>query len=527
MNKNYKKWIENVKDKEDIELLKNFSDKDIKEFFSESLSFGTAGIRSIMGLGTSRINKYTVNRFALGLAKYYKDNLEFKNKGVIIAHDTRNNSKEFAEIICSTLNKEGINSYLFFNNESQPTPILSYAINKLKMSSGIVITASHNPKEYNGIKVYTSQGHQLLPRESKLLSDSIESIENYFDISFENNKYISGKIIFNYYKDIKKITTENLEDVKFIFSSLHGTSYKHYVNLSYIYKYNMISVKNQNTEDGNFSNAKSINPVDLESYQESIKVFNQNKDVDFAAVNDGDADRLGVMINHNNELIHLTGNELSTIQFNYLVTKSKKKKNKLLIYSNVSSDLPSLIAKDNHINIKVTPTGFKWIGSIIKDNKKNYLYGFEESYGSLILPIDKDKDAIQSTLNIINMVAFYKKQNKTLVDVLNDIYKRYGYMKLNTISIKTSKNINDILDKFTKLNKVLDFNNLEIVDYRTKEGDLNQNMIKINFDHNWIAIRPSGTEPLIRFYMQSYNKDKSKADGLLKDIEKFLQEKIK
>ena len=275
-NKIYQTWLNNLKNK-DLKIIKSYSLNEQDFYFNSDLKFGTAGIRAKMLLGSSYLNKYTINRIALGYANFLLNDINFKNKGILISHDTRKNSVEFSEYFVKVLKSKGLKVFLFKDNNPEPTPIHSYLINKKKLSGGIMITASHNPADYNGIKIYDQTGCQLLPNQANLLTLEINKVENYFNLLEEKETpdkfYNWEKVFTSYLKSIKKdIISKDLSNVKVIFSSLHGTSYKYIQQLSKLYKFDLISVEQENCYDQNFKNAKSINPVESDAYFNSLKL---------------------------------------------------------------------------------------------------------------------------------------------------------------------------------------------------------------------------------------------------------------
>ena len=475
-----------------------------------------------MLLGSSYLNKYTINRIALGYANFLLNDSSFKNRGILISHDTRKNSIEFSEYFLNVLKSKGIKVFLFKDNSPEPTPIHSYLINKKKLSGGIMITASHNPEDYNGIKIYDQTGCQLLPDKANFLTLEINKIENYFDIvekKISPDKFYDWEKVFtDYLKSIKKeIVYKDLSNVNVIFSSLHGTSYKYIKKLSKIYKFNLISVDKENYYDQNFKNAKSINPVEEAAYFNSLKLA-KNSNAELIALTDPDADRIGVMVKDKNAWHFLNGNELAEIQFFFKLKNIKKIKNSnYLAYSYVSTTLPKLIAEKNNLKIIETQTGFKWIGEQINNHKtSDYVFGFEESFGSLLKPISRDKDAIMSFINIIDIASYCKKNNMTLIDLQDKIYKKYGYNKTITFALEL-KNKDQIKIITKGLEKT--FSNQIIKDFNNEVGPLKSNMLKIYFaDKSWIALRPSGTEPLIRVYLQVFNNDKTLVDKKIKKL---------
>ncbi|MCT4469698.1 phospho-sugar mutase [Mycoplasma sp. HS2188] len=504
----------------------------------EPIDFGTAGIRGIVGKGINHLSQAHVQRITHGFAKYllnkYKDEKQIK---VVIGRDSRRYSHKYASIIANILQ-----SYkkfkIIISKDLTPTPFVSFLIIKHQAHGGFNITASHNPYLYNGIKLYNNYGSQCLPEE-------IEQIKSYFENYDFYSEYVDAKfplssknIQINTEKEKKEYLTKAIQaggeynfgtskKIKFVYSSLHGAGIKFAREIfdRFGFKQNIdyFMPTEQIKPNRNFPTCPYPNPELNEAYKESEIVALKNN-ADAIIVTDPDVDRVGIKVLHKGQYVLLNGNETATLIFDFLLKNIENiKQNSYIVYSFVSSNLPALIAKKHNINSFIVPTGFKWISKFINENSGNYLYGFEESYGSLIDPsIARDKDALQSLAILLKMVDFYKQQSKTLVDVLNDIYEEYNFISSKTINIEISENFD--LSKLQQQFKNIDLANKVVTDFNENTDYMKANMIKISFKDNddWIALRPSGTEPKIKFYIFAYGKTKKiSEENLNKYIEKI------
>ena len=409
-------WLnsENVSplEKEEIKSL----DKEVlTESFYKDVEFGTAGMRGVMGVGTNRLNSHTIKRAALAYAQFI--NSRPYNKRVAIAYDNRNNSKLFAEITASVLAKEGIEVLIY--KEVTATPLLSFAVRELECGGGVIITASHNPKEYNGFKVYNEEGCQLIPELAQIVIDNVSNINNYLDIDINLNdeeskliQFIDESVVEKYIK-IALENQYNLNDnerFKVVYSPQHGAGINIIPEILKRANYNYTLVESQCILDGNFTNTLSPNPEDKDAYVEAIKIAKEI-DANIVVTSDPDADRLGVAVRHNNEYVLLNGNETTALILFYILDEKTKRnqmpKNPLMINTVVTSDLGESICKEYKTRVFKTLTGFKYIGTLIDqdDNLQNYVYGYEESYGSMPLPIIRDKDAASATLLLCEIAA--------------------------------------------------------------------------------------------------------------------------
>ena len=512
----YDEWLNSEYINEnDKEILKNMSKDEIEDAFFTDLTFGTAGIRGIMGLGSNRINKYTIGKVTVGLSNYLNKN--FNDPSVVIAYDTRNNSKDYAYDTAFILNYYGIKTYIFTDFTS--TPELSFAVKYLNCTSGIVITSSHNSKEYNGYKVYNSLGGQIVPPEDDLIIKEINDITDFKSIK----KAPLNNELFNIVNDdvheaflnenINAIINRDLfnsysNEIKITYSSLHGVGLKTTKEL--FKKLNLNDyciVDEQCTYDGNFPTCPNPNPEIKENFNLSIKIAKENNS-DIILITDPDADRLGVMYkDSNNEYTLINGDLLGALFSYYIVNNSKINDNSYMIRSIVTSPLIDKIGKRKNIKTYEVLTGCKNIANKRnKLNNENYLFGYEESLGYMFNINVNDKNGFSSMLVMIEILCYCKKQNISLNDYLEEIYKENGYLLNHTIcftcnDINFKEKIDNLMNKFR--NKELTFNeNYKIEDYLNRVGENNTNALKYIFDdESWIIIRPSGTEPKIKVYI--------------------------
>ena len=526
----------------------------LHDSFYKNLEFGTGGIRGIMGVGTNRVNKYTIGKTTQGLAKYLLKSYKNDNIKVVLAYDCRNNGVLYSKVVSNVLSANGIICYVF--KDIRPTPQLSFAIKELNAQCGIMLTASHNPPEYNGYKVYWSDGGQIVPPIDKNLIEIINSTK-YEEINFKSEKKYITKISKNFDNKFIEASTKsvkfkvlNQENLKITFSSLHGTSIKILPDLMKkegFKNFNIVDIESQ--PDGNFGKLSSPNPEDPKSFKESLKLANKT-DSDIVIVTDPDADRLGIAIRNNNKkLVLLNGNQTMVIFTDFLLNqlrlKKKLNKNYFVATTIVSTPLMSKIAENYGVDCKITLTGFKWISKLISENKNiKFIGGGEESYGYLVGDLIRDKDAITSSLLACKIAAYLKNQNKSIFDYLISIYKKYGLYKEKLISIekkgkKGNEEINNLMNFYRKYkSEYLGKYQISVKeDYQsgfstnlksTKKNKLNlprTNLLRFIFnDGSILSIRPSGTEPKIKLYI-SVNMS-IKFDEKIEKIETNLNNRI-
>lgn len=528
--------------------LEQMNDKELQEAFTNDLEFGTGGLRGILGAGTNRMNIYIVRKATLGFGRYLAKQDDALNKGVVIAHDNRHKSKEFALESAKVLTSLGFSVYLF--EDLRPTPELSFGVRYFKAIGGIMITASHNPKEYNGYKIYDSTGCQLVPYMADQVIDEINNISDYFDIETSKNhnliKYIGKEVDEVYIKEVKKIMLQpNLaKNFKVVYTPLHGTGQVFATDVLKSVGYDVTPVMCQMTNDPNFSGVKSSNPENAEAYDEGIELAKEIG-ADLVLATDPDADRLGIAVKHNNEYVLLNGNQTGSIVLKYILETRKKlgilPDNGYVFTTNVSSTLPVTIAKSYNMNVDITLTGFKFIGEKAREieGKGTYIFGFEESYGFLVSDCVRDKDSIQAILMLCEAAAYYKSKNMDLVDALNEIFKEYGYYKegITNIALKGLegaakiqeimnyfRNTNISLNKFCILAK--EDNKLQVkTDLVTKKTTViklpKSNVIKYYLnDDMWFVLRPSGTEPKLKVYYGVKGKTSEESALLLQALTK-------
>ena len=538
-----------------IELEKN--EDELNERFHSDLEFGTGGIRGVMGIGSNRINKYTISKFTQGLANHLNKTFKKKQKTLIIAYDNRRNSKFFSNEVAKVLSANNFNVILF--DDVRPTPLLSFSIRHFNADGGIMITASHNPPEYNGYKVYNSFGGQIVPPDDKKISESIKKL-NFNQIKWDNNKS-KVKIIDDnfdkiYFKKIilnSVLEKKNREKLKIVYSSLHGTGIKSIPPLLYEAGYKDINlVENQCFINENFLNTNSSNPEDKSAFEQTILLADKING-EIIITTDPDADRLGVGVrDFKKKWILLNGNQLMVLFLSFLLERKEFKKENFFVSSTlVSSPLFEKIAKKNKIECKLCHTGFKWIADVIeKENKKTFLCGGEESFGFLYGNEVRDKDAASASLLFCDMFSFLKSKGQTVISYLIEIYKNYGfyYDKLYTITKKGQKGAAEIKKRIELLRlnppkTIAGVNISKIDDYKTglsylktgktKKLDLPKTNLIIYYleDNSRISVRPSGTEPKIKFYINLYsecnktfdlNKESNKLEKRAKQIIKHF-----
>lgn len=554
--KNYELWTSSVFDKKTISNVIDLKEKnpvDFEDSFYKELEFGTGGMRGIMGEGPNRVNKYTFGKTTQGICNFLKKESNEKNISVVIGYDCRNNGKELQQTVSNIFSSNGIKIYTF--DSIQPTPLISFAVRELNCNCGIVLTASHNPPEYNGYKVYWKDGGQIVPPIDKKLISEINKIK-YSEIQFEKEEslieildkgveknYLKKSLLYNN----SIISNSNPKKLNIVFTSLHGTSYKLLPKLLKKSGFSNIKyVKEQMIPDGNFSNVNSSNPEDESSLKEAIEIA-KNNNSDLVLGTDPDADRFGIAVkNYNGKFVHINGNQTMVVLTDYLLSKLSKEKAKSFIASTVvSTPMMSKIAKKNSIKIMLSLTGFKWIGKMINDYPElEYICGGEESFGFLAGNHVRDKDAITSALILSELCNELKNKNSSFYDRLIECYINYGFFKEKLITEiakgkKGAKEIDDKINSFRKNPpKLLDNSSVvKIYDYKksllTKTKNNNLSQIKLpksnllifeSSDGTRVAVRPSGTEPKIKYYFSVNTKLNSKGDFNFKNH--FLNKKI-
>lgn len=568
----YEKWFNyeglNVELKDQLMKLSK-SQKVLEDSFYKHLEFGTGGMRGEIGPGTNRMNIYTIRRAAEGLARFIERQGEIaKQRGIVIAYDSRHKSPEFALEVAKTAGKYGIKVYLF--EELRPTPVLSFAVRYLNALSGVVITASHNPPEYNGFKVYGEDGGQIPPESADKIIGYVNEVEDELLVEVTEEKdmltegqltYIGKQIDHAYTAALEKIQQNKQlvqsvsKDLKIVFSPLHGTANLPVREGLKAFGFeNVTVVSEQELPDPNFSTVESPNPEEHAAFELAIK-YGQEVDADLLLATDPDADRLGVAVkNQDGEYVVLTGNQMGALMLEYLLSQKKEQGklpvNGVVVKTIVTSEIGRDIAKAYGIETLDTLTGFKFIGEKIYEFEQTgsheFLFGYEESYGYLIGDFVRDKDAVQSAVFAAEVAAFYKAQGKTLYEGLLEIFAKYGYYQeaLRSITLKGiegAEKISYIMEKFRK-EPLLEVAGLEVAiieDYKsgsktTVQSNSNNkielpssNVLKYHLsDGSWFCLRPSGTEPKAKFYFGVKADSLELSDKKLQAIQNVIMDKV-
>lgn len=529
-DENTKKELESVTD-----------EKEIEDRFYKDLEFGTGGLRGIMGAGTNRMNSYTVGRASLGFAKYLKDKYNGEIS-VAIACDSRLNSGAFEWDSARVFASQGIKVYAY--TKIVPVPMLSFATRYLHCNAGVMITASHNPKEYNGYKAYDNTGCQLCTDDAKEVLSYINAIDDYSSVYNEVktvDEYIADGMIVCVYEElfdefIKAVKTQSLyneqSELKIVYTPLHGTG--NFPVRKVLEGKTVYIVSEQEKPDGNFPTVVSPNPEDRKALTLGIELAKEN-DADIVLGTDPDCDRVGVAVKHNGEYVLLTGNQTGALLVNFVLTMKKDSLNSksTLVKTIVTSELGANIGRKFGLQVDETLTGFKYIGDKInkyeETGDKEFVIGYEESYGYLVGTHARDKDGVVSSMLVCEMAAWYKNQGKTLVDGLNDIYDEYGYYLdyLDSFVLKGkdgADKIQNLMVEFRNKGTALLPDIKEIVDFKDGICDLpKENVLKYIFnDGSWMAVRPSGTEPKIKVYYSIVDPDKSNAKARLEEIRQTI-----
>lgn len=568
----YQEWLENPYfDKDTKAELKAIADdeKEIKERFYADLEFGTAGLRGVIGAGTNRMNIYVVRKTTQGLANYILSQ-KGQDRGVAIAYDSRRMSPEFAMEAALCLAANGIKAYLF--ESLRPTPELSYAVRKLGCISGINITASHNPPEYNGYKVYWEDGAQITPPHDSRITEQVKMVTDYREVkTMEEDKakesglltIIGSDIDDSYMEELKsqvlhpEVIKAMAKELKIVYTPLHGTGNLPVRRvLAELGFENVYVVKEQELPDGNFPTVDYPNPEAKEAFALGLKLAKE-VDADLVLATDPDADRLGVYVkdSKSGEYHTLTGNMSGCLLADYEIGQRKEvsglPKDGALIKTIVTTNMADAIADYYKVNLIEVLTGFKFIGQQIlgfeKKGQGSYLFGFEESYGCLIGTHARDKDAIVATMALCEAAAFYKQQNKTLWDAMLDMYERYGYYKddIQSVTLKGIEGLEKIQEIMGSLRKnppvqigdyqvlkTRDYKEDKVIDLQTKEesktGLPNSNVLYYDLsDHAWLCVRPSGTEPKVKFYYgikgTSFEDANAKSEKLGREVVKMVE----
>ena len=540
IHEKYEYWL-TFDDNTKNELESITDKKEIEDRFYKDLEFGTGGLRGIMGAGANRMNKYTVGKATKGLCEYLKN--EFAGeKSVVIAYDSRNNSKAFAECAAEVLCYNGIKTFLF--EEIMPTPVLSFSVRYLNCNAGIVITASHNPKEYNGYKVYDKYGCQLVPQYADKVISYINNVKDIKSVKHMNLNmalsngyltYIGDEVLNSYISEVEKMAVyKEASDLKIVYTPLHGTGNIPVRKVLSDMSFDVSVVKEQAVADGNFTTVRSPNPEEKDALNMALEQA-KRANADLVIGTDPDCDRVGVGVLHNGDYTLLTGNQTGALLVDFYLKFKKQSLNpkSTLVKTIVTNDLGAEIARKNGLNVVETLTGFKYIGDQItkyeKTGENEFLIGYEESYGYLVGTYARDKDAVIASMLICEMAAYYKKNKMTLVDALNVLYSEYGFYldALDSFVLKGkdgASRIKNIMSYF-RANKATVFPNItDVKDYSTGIGDLpKSNVLKFFLKGgSWIAVRPSGTEPKLKMYYSVRGIDSSTCERSLQNIRTII-----
>ena len=545
----YKKWLasENL-DKNLKEELLDIKDneEEIEDRFYKDLEFGTAGLRGILGAGTNRMNYLTVGRTAMALSNLIESlGEDAKKRGVVIGRDIRHYSYEFSILTAKILAEKGIRVYLFPG--ITPTPLLAYSIRYLKAISGIMITASHNPKNYNGFKLYWEKGSQILSD----IADKMEAESQKVDIlefdftslkklgKYENIKFIGDKVTRAFYRNtLKNTLTDDVDkEIKIVYTPLSGCGNKFVRNILAFRGFKNVSVvSEQENPDGDFTNVTNPNPEDVRAFDKAIELA-KKENADIIIATDPDSDRVAVM-EMGDEILRITGNQMGFILGSFILERIKDKniENGAIVKSVVTADLIKKIAKDYGVEVFETLTGFKNICNLPniweENHEKNFIFGYEESIGYVIGDHIRDKDAIVTSMIVAELAGYLKKRNLKIRDYIEEIYKKYGYFEefLDSVYFE-GKDGNEIMkkimDNFRKIDSFEKIGELKRkVDFINNEENP-QDLLKFYFDEEtWFALRPSGTEPKLKIYAYAVSKDEDEAKEKIKLMKEEIMKKI-
>lgn len=534
----------NIKEKYDLWLtfddetkkeLESITDeKEIEDRFYKDLAFGTGGLRGIMGAGSNRMNKYTVGKATFGLANYLKSKTDGEIS-VALAYDSRNNSAYFAKTAAGIFASCGFKVYLY--STLVPVPVLSFTTAFLGCTAGVMITASHNPKEYNGYKVYDNRGCQFCTEDAKNAIGFINAVEDFSTIPFSDSDdgitYIGDDVLSEYYKKIQEQSVyTDKSDLKIVYTPLHGTG-----NIpvrKMLDGMNVTVVKEQELPDGNFSTVRSPNPEEKDALNIAIEKA-KSIGADLVLGTDPDCDRVGIAVKDGDDYVLFTGNQTGALLVKFVLDMHRGMLNpkSTLVKTIVTSELGANIGRKYGLQVDETLTGFKYIGDKINkyenSGEQEFVIGYEESYGYLVGTYARDKDAVVSSMLICQMAAWYKNHGKTLVDGLNEIYDEYGYYLdyLDSFVLKGkdgAEKIQNLMVTFREKGTALLPDIKEIIDFKDGVRDLpKENVLKYIFnDGSWMAVRPSGTEPKIKVYYSIVDPDKDNAKARLESIRQTI-----
>lgn len=558
-----KKTLEKIKKWQDFKDLEQDLKVELKEMekdenllmdaFYEDIAFGTGGLRGIIGCGTNRMNSYVVRKSTLGFLNYMKKKyIDIQTMGVAISYDCRKNSFLFAKHAAEVIASNGVRAYLYTSIRS--TPQLSFTVRYLNCAGGIMITASHNPPIYNGYKIYDHNGCQLVPEEADKVIEEINKIEDMFSIQtkpFDTLveegmiKMIDSTVDEAYIQMVKTVPVQIVKknNIKIVYTPLHGTGASHMVNLLTSEGYTVYPVEEQMIPDGNFTTLKSPNPEEASAFEYAIRL-GKEKDADILIATDPDADRMGIAAKDAmGNYVLLTGNQTGAILLDYLGKFKHTQKQGVVFNTIVTSNFAKAICEKYHLELVQTLTGFKYIGeqaALLENTDKEFFFGYEESYGYVIKDFVRDKDSFQASLLLAEVASYYKEQGKTLIQVLDDLFKEFGYYlegvhNIGLAGIEGANRIQKIMHYFqdTKLTDIAGRHIQTFEDYDKLVKVENDKMsaltlprsfvLKYIFDDGgWFALRPSGTEPKLKIYIAIKGKTKEKAANLIINLKKEI-----
>jgi len=568
-NNEWNKWINHRELKSELKKQMNdMTEREREDSFYKQLEFGTGGMRGELGAGPNRMNIYSIRKVTTGLAKYIQRNgSEAKRRGVVIAYDSRHQSSEFALEAAKTLGVHGIKTYVF--EELWPTPELSFAVRYLRAYAGIMITASHNPAKYNGYKVYGEDGAQLPSAAADAIVSYMNEIENELFIQVQHEQELLKQNLLSYigenldhvYIDYVKslqLQTDSTQKkaLRIVYTPLHGTGSKLIPQALHAFGFNQLTiVKEQEAPDPNFSTVVSPNPEEAQAFQLAIQ-YGETTGADILLATDPDADRLGVAVRNNDgEYILLTGNQTGALLLHYMLSQKKEKgllpDNIVMLKTIVTSELGRAIAEDYGVQTVDTLTGFKYIAEKIEEynqeETKTFQFGYEESYGYLIGDFVCDKDAVQAAVMIAEAADYYKQQERTLYDGLTQLYEKYGYYKesLTSFTLKGqdgAEQIDHIVNRFREhppaeiageaVEKIEDYQSGKRTNLLTTQQEVidlpSSNVLKFWLqDGSWFAIRPSGTEPKVKFYFGVKQGTVGESDERLEEVKASVINEVK
>lgn len=541
VKRNYEEWLENVSDEELKKELESLSgdEEAINERFYCELEFGTGGLRGKLRAGTNGMNVNTVSRAAAGLAEYLTETVKGE-KSVSIAYDSRNKSREFAFLSAEIFSAKGIKAYIF--DELAPTPVLSFAVRYLKTSAGVVVTASHNPKEYNGYKVYNEKGCQITEEAARAITEKIENA-SYFGKYRSNNTLIEvldNRVMNAFLSEVEKLSLFDgtaSSAPKIVYTPLNGTGYKPVTEiLKRIGVKDLTVVPEQAYPDGNFPTCPYPNPEEKAALKLAIELA-EKTNADMVLATDPDADRVGIAVRKKDGGFRLfNGNETGAIMENFMLSVKSKNgsmpKNPVVVKTIVTSDMATDIAKKYGAEVKEVLTGFKYIGETIDslENPEDYVFGMEESYGYLVGRHVRDKDSVSAAMIIVEAAAYYASTGKTLIDALEDLYAEFGYYKTALVSRvypgEKGKTEMDALISALRENPLKEIAGIKINEFKDYskgiEGLPKSNVLSFIGDGIKVIVRPSGTEPKVKYYLTAKRPTEKESDEVVELLKKHI-----